>query len=401
MAESPRRGLPPRASHGATLAIVALFLTNGLANGSLLPFAPAILAERGFDAAGIGLIGASVSVGTLLVAGPWAHLADVVLGRGRALAVALGIGMVLLVVFRLVQPLPAIAVAYVVFLTFYALVFPLQDALAVNALPQPDRQYGLVRGLQSGMFALAASGFGLLWAVTGYGAAVPAMLVLALPVVIAALRVPDVARAKLSEGHGRGGAIREALRVAPRLPRILLAIGLAHVGVFGTLTFLPLLILHLGGGSGQIGLAAAVTAAVEVAALPLAGRLMGRVGPRLVMGTGVAVIAVVYAWFALAPSAEHVIAASVLYGVGWSGMWAGSVATVRGLLPAPLQGSGQTLVSLTTGGVAALLANVGGGLLWDGAGSAVVFGLFGLLAMLGAVVAWTSVPNRLAPPVLA
>ena len=379
----------------ATVAVVALFLLNGFANGVFLPFAPAILASRGFDASGIGVLGALVSVGTLVLAGWWGHMADVVLGRGRAFAVALGIGMVLLLVFQVVQPPLLVGAAYVVFLAFYALVFPLQDALAVNALSEPDRQYGIVRGLQSGAFALTSFGLGLVWASTGYGPAVLTMVFLSIPVILVALRVPDVERAHLAETTGRGGAIREALTVAPRLPRLLLAIGLAHAGVFGTLTFLPLLILRLGAGPGQIGMAAAITAAIEVAGLPLAARLLGRFGPRPVMTAGIVLMAVTYSWFALAPSADHVLLASVLYGVGWSGMWAGSVASVRGLLPPPLQGSGQTLVSLTTGGAAALAANVGGGLLWDGAGPMVVFGLFAVCAVLGSVVAWTSVPDRL------
>ncbi len=377
---------------GRAVGLVALlFAVNGLANSVFAPFAPAILVERGISPAWLGAIGALVAVLYVGLAGVWGHLADVVLGRGRALALAFAIAAVLLVVFAAPLPLVAMGVAYVGFATVYGLLFPLQDALAVNTLRDPGRQYGLVRGLQSGSFAAGSLAAGLAWQATGYGWAVPAFVVLALPVMVVAWRIPDVSRARLS-GAQRGGAIREALAVAPRLPRALLAIGLANVGVFALLTFLPLLIVRLGGASGDIGLAVGITAALEVGMLPLASRLLARVGPRPVVTVGVALMAVVFAWFALAPSPAHVIAAAVLYGVAWSAMWAGSVTTVRVLLPPELQGSGQALLSLTTAGIAALVANVGGGLLWSGPGPTAVFGIAAGFAAAGALVAWRSLP---------
>jgi len=386
----------PGLRRGATGLVVALFVLNGAANGVFMPFAPAILVERGFEPGWVGVIGAAVSLAFLALAGAWGHLADVVLGRSRAFVVAYVGALALLGVFAVAGPLPVVAVAYVGFLTLYALVFPLQDALAVNALPDPARQYGTVRGLQSGAFALASFACGLAWAVTGYGPAAAAFAILALPVMVAALRVPDVARARLTT-TGRGGAIREALAIQPLLPRLLLAIGLANVGVFAGLTFLPLLITRLGGGSGEIGLSVAATATLEVVIMPIASRLIARFGPRPVMTVSIGLLGVTFAWFALAPSPAHVIAASVLYGIAWSGMWVGSVTSIRSLLPPQLQGSGQTLLSLVTSGAAALLANVGGGLLWGGAGPSALFGLAAAFAAAGAVVAWWSVPRHPAP----
>ena len=372
--------------------VVLLFAVNGVANAVFAPFAPAILVERGISPTWLGVIGATVSVLYIGLASAWGHLADVLLGRGRALALAFAIAAGLLVVFALPLPIAAIGLVYVGYATVYGLFFPLQDAVAVNALADPARQYGLVRGLQSGSFAIATLVAGLVWEQAGYGAAVPVFVLLAVPVVLVAWRIRDVGHARLSAGR-RGGAVREALAVAPRLPRALLAIGLANVGVFGVLTFLPLLIVRLGGGSGDIGLAVGITAAVEVVMLPVSSRLLVRSGPRNVVTAGVALMAVVFAWFALAPTPGHVIAASVLYGVAWSAMWAGSVTTVRVLLPPELQGSGQSLLALSTAGIAAFGANVGGGLLWSGPGPMAVFGIAAACAVLATVVAWWSLPR--------
>jgi MFS family permease len=378
--------------------VVVLFALNGVANSVFAPFAPAILVERGVSPTWLGVIGATVSALYVGLAGAWGHLADVTLGRGRALSVAFVIAAALLAVFALPLPVAAVGLVYVAFATVYGLLFPLQDALAVNTLPDPGRQYGAVRGLQSGTYALGALVAGAAWEAAGYGGAVPAFLVLAVPVVLVAWRIPDIGRAKLTT-EGRGGAVREALSISPRLPRALLAIGLANVGVFAGLTFLPLLVVRLGGGSGAIGLAVGVTAAVEVLALPTVSRLLGRVGPRPVVTVGVALMAVVFAWFALAPSPEHVIAAAGLYGVGWSAMWAGSVTTVRVLLPPTLQGTGQSLLALSTAGIAAFAANVGGGLLWAGPGPIAVFGIAAGCAAVGSALAWTSLPRGADRPV--
>ncbi|MHB8959466.1 MAG: MFS transporter [Candidatus Limnocylindrales bacterium] len=369
--------------------VVLLFIVNGLANAVFTPFAPAILVERGVSPTWLGMMGAMVSVAYIGLASAWGHLADVLLGRGRALALAIGLAAGLLAAFALPLPLVGVGLTYMAFSTVYGLLFPLQDALAVNTLADPGRQYGQVRALQSGAFAVGSLLAGAFFERLGYGAAVPTFIVLAVPVVAVALVIPDVGRAKLSD-RGRGGAMREALAIQPRLPRVLLAIGLANVGVFAMLTFLPLLIDRLGGKSGDIGLAVGITAAIEVAALPAVSRLLVRFGPRAVVTVGIALLAVVFAGFALAPSPEVVIAVAVLYGVAWSAMWAGSVTTISQLLPAALQGSGQGLLSLTTAGIASFVANVGGGLLWGGFGPMTLFGLAAGLAAVGAATAWWS-----------
>lgn len=393
-ASRPGRPGPPGRAVGL---VVALFALNGLANAVFSPFAPAILVERGVSATWLGVMGAVISLVYIGAAGVWGHVADVVLGRGRALAVAVAAAAALLAVLALPLPIVGVGLAYIGFSIVYGLMFPLQDALAVNTLADPGRQYGQVRALQSGAFAVGSIAAGIAFQQAGYGPAIPAFIVLAVPVVAVALAVPDVGRARLAT-EARGGAIREALAVQPRLPRVLVAIGLANVGVFATLTFLPLLIGRLGGQSSDIGFAVGVTAAVEVGALPMVSRMLVRFGPRVVVSAGVALLGVVFAGFAAAPSPGVVIAAALLYGVAWSAMWAGAVTTVRVLLPPTLQGSGQSLLALTTAGIAAFVANAGGGVLWGEFGPTVLFGLAAGCAVAGAAVAWFSLPRHAEVP---
>ncbi len=240
-------------------------------------------------------MGAVVSLGYVGLAGAWGHLADVVLGRARALALAIAVAAVLLVVFALPLPFVAVGLAYMGFSMVCGLVFPLQDALAVNALPDPARQYGPVRGVESGAFAVATLVAGAGYGQLGYVAAVPLFA--------AARRAGHRSRrcgCRTSRGRSSPGgraAGRSARRspTQPRLPRLLLAIGLANVGVFAGLTFLPLLITRLGGGPGEIGLAVGITAAVEVVAMPVVSRLIASFGPRAVVVTSFVLLGVVFA----------------------------------------------------------------------------------------------------------
>ena len=372
--------------------IVALFLLNGIGQAVFMPFAPAILASRGFSAEAIGLLGAIVSVTFVASAWGWGHLADVIIGRARALRAATLISAAMLAGFALPLPIALLGTVYVAYAATSANVMPLSDALGVNALTNPARQYGLLRGLLSGTFAVTAVGLGFLYATVGYEPAVPVLIAVVLPVAVLAGRLTDVGRFTLAGGR-RGGAMREALHVQPRLPGVLLAIALASVGVFAGLTFLPLRIIQLGGGPVEIAFATSSTAIVELLVMPLVSRFLARTGLRAVLAASCLVLAAVFAWFAVAPSPLLIVMASLAYGVGWSGLWVGSVTTIRALLPASLQGSGQSWLSVTTGGAAAFIANAGGGLLWANAGAPVVFGIVAAAALAAALVGWLSFPQ--------
>ncbi|MGO9207701.1 MAG: MFS transporter [Candidatus Limnocylindrales bacterium] len=65
-----------------------LYLIVGVLGGVLLPFVPVILSQRGFSAPQIGLLMALTAVGYVVGMPAWGHLGDVVLGRRRALQVA-------------------------------------------------------------------------------------------------------------------------------------------------------------------------------------------------------------------------------------------------------------------------------------------------------------------------
>lgn len=371
-----------------------LFMFNGVAVAVFLPFASVILADRGFDPAAIGLVIALTSLGTVFSVSAWGHLGDVVFGRARAMQYAVLASAGFLLLFAL--PLPAVLVgaAYVAYAACYGAVGPLSDALAVNALRDPAREYGRVRALTSATFAVASVALGILYGVLGYEPAAVLFAVIAVATAIAGWGVPDIARAKLAAGR-RGGALREAFAVQPALPRALLAIGLVFTGMYAGFTFLPLRMVELGGGAPEVAAASAVAATVEIGALVAAGRLVPRIGLRTLFGVSGLVYAASLALWGVLPSPETIIASRVISGAGYAGLWIACVMTIQGLLPARLQGTGQSLFSITTTGAAGFLANVAGGLLYADQGATVVFGLSALAGLAGIVVGWSALPHRI------
>lgn len=371
-----------------------LFLLNGASVAVFAPFASVVLAARGFDPASIGLISAVTSVAYVTTLSAWGHLGDVVLGRARTLRYAILAAAGLLVAFNLPLPGLVLAATYVAYAACLGAVGPLSDALAVNAVRDPAREYGRIRGLASGSFAVSVVLLGLLYSWAGYRPVAVLFPLVAVLIALVTLGVPDVGRAVLAV-HRRGGAIREVLALEPALPRILLAVGLAHVGVFAGFTFLPLRIVDLGGSPAEVALSAAFAAAAEVAGMVGTGRLVRRVGLRTVFAGSVLLYVVSLGLWSVLAWPPAIIASRLLSGAGYAGLWIASVMTMQRLLPPRLQGSGQALLSMTTVGVAGFLANVVGGLLYAGHGPAALFGIGAFLALLGAGVAWTALPGRL------
>jgi PPP family 3-phenylpropionic acid transporter len=373
-----------------------LFLLNGTSVAVFAPFASVILAARGFDAAAIGLISAITSVAYVTTLSGWGHLGDVVLGRARTLRYAILAAAALLMAFHLPLPGLLLAVTYVAYAACLGAVGPLSDALAVNALRDPAREYGRIRGLASGAFAVAAVALGVLYGVVGYWPAAFLFPVVAILIAAVTIGVPDLGRATLA-ARRRGGAIREVLAMEPALPRILLAVGLAYVGVFAGFTFLPLRIVELGGVPAEVALSAAVSAAAEVVGMVTTGWMARRVGLRAVFVGAVLLYVISLGLWSVLDWPVAIIASRLISGMGYAGLWIASVMTMQQLLPARFQGSGQALLSMTTVGVAGFLANVVGGLLYEGHGPGVLFGISALLALLGAAVAWTALPGRAGP----
>jgi len=400
--------------------IRALFLANGAALGVFYPFIAVILAGRGFAPAAIGVVTAASSFAFTLAVPVWSHLADVALGRRVALALS-GLGAAgCLVVAAAPVPDLVVAAAFVGFSTFECAWGPLGDAIAVNAVRDQARDYARVRLLSSVGFAITATGAGFVYDATGYGPAYLACAALAIVLVASTRFVPDLPLADLAairrrsqggargaaggrrRGDGdrgrwvarRGGSFGTALRVEPRLGGALAAIFLVHLGVIAGWTFLPLRLVELGGQPSDVALSSAISAFAEIPGMLLAAALATRIGIRGMFAVCAAAYAACFASWIVIDVPVLIIATRVVTGLAFAGMWVGSVLTMSILLPPRLQGTGQGLYQVTAFGVAAVVANALGGVVYGSAGSGVLFGGALVLVLLGAVAVLAWLPRR-------
>lgn len=379
-------------------AIRLIFLLGGAVLATFYPFVSVILADRGFTPAAIGLVTAAGSLAFAASVPVWGHLADVRLGRAGALRIAVLLSGLALLFFGLPWPAIVLAAMYLGFAATESALGPLSDAIAVNALARPERQYPWIRLLTSLSFAIVAIACGFLYDRTGYWPATLLYAAIAVMLAVAAGWAPDRPRADLTRfedgRHRRGGSFRVAFSVQPRLPGVLLAIFLVHVGVIGGFTYLSLRIVELGGAPSDVALSAGLSALAEVPGMLLAGWLVPRLGLRGLFAAGAFVYALCIASWVVLTSPQLIVATRLVTGFAFAGIWVGSVLTMQRLLPDRLQGTGQGLYQTTAFGVAAVLANLLGGLLIGVSGTGPFFALLAVSAGSAAVVAWFALPAR-------
>src|SRR5262245_41699140 len=361
-------------------AVQLVVLALGAGLGVFYSFLGVMLDDRGFTATQIGITIALAGVAFTVAVPFWGHVADVKLGRGRALVVCgLGAAAGTLV---LVGSLPALAIAagIIVFSFFQSAWQPLADALTINALGDRRRDYGRIRVLTSLSFALGTILAGQVYGATGYWPAPLLFSACAVVMAFGALRAPDVARATLSREPAssneeaivrpgrrprrtwRFGSTGEALRLAPRLGIVMLAVGLAHVGILGGFTFLPLRVVELGGSPTDIALMAGLSAAVEIPAMLGAAAVAQRIGLRGVCVGSVLLYGLAIASWTQVDGIEMLVAIRATVGVAYAGLVVSIVLTIGALLPPTLQATGQALYQTVAFGVSAVVANTLGGL---------------------------------------
>ncbi|MES2209145.1 MAG: MFS transporter [Chloroflexota bacterium] len=382
------------------VAIRILFLLAGAILGVFYPFLSAILADRGFSAAEIGLTAALASLAFMLSVPVWGHLADVVIGRVAALRVGI-LGSTIAVLGLLLSVPPLVVVVLVLaYAAFESSLSPLADALAVNALGRSPRSYARVRLLTSLGFAGTSILAGRMYDETGFWPAPILWAVGGAAIILVSRWVPDVARfgvhrdpaSAAGRAGRRGGSFMHVVRMQPRLRGLLLGLGLVHVGILAGFTFLALRLLQLGGQPSDVALSAGVSALAEIPAMALIPRIVNRTGVRTLLVAGILLyVAALVAW-ALLADPSLIVATRIVSGVGFSAITIAAVMTIAALLPPELQATGQGLYQTVGFGAAAVVANLVGGFAFGLGGAMPLFLGCAVLALVGAIVIWRVVP---------
>jgi PPP family 3-phenylpropionic acid transporter len=373
-------------------AVQSVFVLCGVALATIAPFISVMLNQRGLDPAAVGIVAAASAAGFTVAVPIWGHLADVTLGRARTLQFAALGAAVSMIAFGLPVPGIVLGLMVVAYNVFQSALGPLSDALAVGILAGRMHDYGRIRYLSSLAYGLAVVAIGFVYDRTGFGLA-PFLWAIALLVLVGALMFVRQPRpAAIAGVHRRGGSARLALQVQPRLPLVLLAFGLLFFAILGSYTFFNIRLVAVGGRPSDIALGGGLAAIAEVPGVLLGARIVRRMGLRgLFVGSAIWYSAGILSW-ALLDQPPVMIASRFLTGFAFGGLWVACVLTMGFLLPRSLQAPGQALYQTTTFGVAAIIANALGGVVYQELGSPALFAGASVVGFVAAAVGWLVLP---------
>ena len=374
---------------GGLWRLRALFVLSGAGGAALMPFFAPLLQGRGMDPEQIGLVLGATSLAGAIATPLWSHLADTRLGAVRVLqlsALTTVVGALALALAG--SALLPVLITAALMSTCSAPKSPLSDALAVGYLgAERMTEYGRIRLWTSAGWGVAAIVFGVLFQHLGLGPALPfyalgvglfGLWTLRLP---AGAPLPMPARSRL-------GAVGDVVRASPRLLPFLAGVFLVSVAGSAAWAFVGLRILGQGGGPFLVGLAAGLTAFVEIPVMYSSAPLGRRFGQRAIYVTGALVYAAVFlAWtFVRGPLTITLVASAD--GVAFALAYTGVVVIVGKLVPARLASTGQALAWVVAGNMAPIFGGALGGVVFARLGAPALFAGSAALCVVGAAVVW-------------
>ncbi|HYL08380.1 MAG TPA: MFS transporter [Candidatus Udaeobacter sp.] len=350
------------------------FALVGVADGTLLPFIPVYLFQRGLDAAGVGAVLAGMAVVWLFAGLIWGYLAD---HRFRAeRIVLLGISATAALSLSLALPGQASVLGMlIVVLTVARSPLTLLDAIALRKLRSMSRTgYARIRLRMSAGWAVSAVASGALYHEFGMRL-IPFMYApLTALVAIWVWRAvkPDTAAVYVETVNPVGRSVRLG-GIPPAMVGFLVACLLLGISLAATQNFVTLQIDFLGGGALLVGAAAAFQALTEIPTMGYTHVLTRHLSHRALFAIGCAIYFAVFVAWAVISSALVVALLKLVIGVGFALTYVASVTIANELSPARLRATGQALVKSVMFGLAPIVGALGGGVVYGSLGARFMF----------------------------
>lgn len=351
------------------------------AMAALLPFLVLHYEALGLSARQIGFLTGAMPLTMLLSAPLWGEWADAT-GRHRRLlllAVAGTLPPVLFLVHgeRFILLLGLV----VVFAVAVAPVMPLVDNAVLDALGDKKSDYGKQRlwgavgwGLSAPLAGWLTQRLGLEWAFYGY-------LVLMAGGLFVALRLP-VGSGRTVRGFGFG--LRSLLSDWPWLV-FLTASFISGMSLAVSGNFLYLYLHELGGSRTLIGLSLSFATLSELPVMFFGARLLERLGARGLLVVSLLIFSLRLFAYSFMASPELALPIQLLHGPTFAAMWIAGVSYAKEIAPREGGAAAQGLFSGVTAGLGGAVGALAGGFLYDGVGPAMMFRVFGVAVLLGAL----------------
>lgn len=345
----------------------------GVADGSLLPFVPLFLLQRGMSAPVIGAVLAAAALASLAAGLNWAYLADRRLRPERVIVVA-SIAAALTALLLALTNGAVVLTAVIVVLWLARAPFMLLDPIALRRLRKGRRtDYARIRLRMSAGWAAS---------VTATGGVYQLVSLRLMPFVYAPLtaifglwvwRSLVPAPAEASRPQTVAASPAKMTRLPLTLVSFLVSSFLLGAALAATNNFLTLQITFLGGGALLVGAAAAFQALTEIPTMGYTHVLTRYVNHRTLFAIGCGIYVVIFIAWAFVSDAFAAAALKLAVGVAFALTYVAQVVLADELSPARLRATGQALVKSITFGLAPVAGSFGGGIIYGTLGPRAMF----------------------------
>jgi MFS transporter, PPP family, 3-phenylpropionic acid transporter len=348
--------------------------------GTYFPFVSLYYFERGLDLTQIGYL-LSLSGFAQLLAGPgWGVLADAFRLHRFLLPLAIVGVLIPAALIGGVTDFGIILILAAIVAIFSVPIAPLSDAATLALLGERRDRYGSLR-------VWGAIGWGVSTVVAGFLVQQFGLHIIFLmyPLVgclacVAAIMLPKASFVSTNLLVAARTLIRDLRWM--RFVVCILFIGFASALMHG---FLSIYFAELGAGRDQIGLAYTIASISELPVMVVASIVLRRWGAWPLLFCGGLAYALRLGIYATTSDVNIALAAQLLHGLCFGAIWIAGVHEAQRLAPAGLAATAQSLFGTAMYGVAAILSNLVGGVIYQQAGHSVLFGTAACLALVGAL----------------
>ena len=350
---------------------------------STLPFFVLFYQQLGFSGTQIGLLTGVPPLITLIASPFWTGLADA--KRWHKFVMGLGIAVAVLVIFLLpyLTSFAAVFIAIILFNTFIAPVPSLADSATINMLGEERAMYGKIRlggTIGWGLFAPIAGAL-----VQNYGLKTSFWTFCA--IMLGNFFVSQrFEHGSLEAAESKNGGIRVLLTNRRWIHFLFLAF-LGGMGSMSAAAYLFPYMAELGANESMMGFALTLTTLTEIPIFFWGHRLMRKLGAYRLLLLALVLMGIRALLYAAVSTPLMVLFVQLMGGTMFPAMWLAGVSYADENAPAGLKSTAQGLFGATTFGVGAAVSGFIAGPLLASIGGRGMFLVFGIIILVGVVVA--------------
>ena len=359
------------------------YLLHFAALSSFMPFLVLFYQGLEFTGAQIGLLTGIPPLITLFASPFWTGLAD----AKRLHKLVMGMGIVVSILVVLLLPsftgFVLVFLMIILFNMFLSPVHSMADSATIAMLGEERAMYGRIRlggTIGWGLFAPIAGAL-----VQNYGLRIvfwifPAIMLLNFFI------SQRFVHGSYQGGNANQGSIRTLLTNRRWINFLFLAF-LGGLGSFSAASFLFPYMAELGANESTMGIALMIATLTEIPVFFFGNRLVKRLGSYSLLLLALVMFGIRSLLYAAVSSPFMVLIVQAFGGMIFPAMWLAGVSYADENAPANLKSSAQGLLGATSFGVGSAVCGFAGGLLLESMGGRGLYLIFGIVILVGLVLA--------------